>query len=641
MARTTCAFLSVLCVTGLAAQAYPSDTGMLYVKSFPSGATVVIGDKERGKTPVLVRDLPAGDITVELRIAGVKPVTKQATVKANKVVTIDVAIEVPSATLTVVSEPLEATVILDGREVGKTPLTLEQLQPGEHSLLLLKEGHPRTARSVVLKPGDERVLEVKLGTAGSEEANDETKLPAPGESVAQAAKSVPVEVQLILTMLKEAVDKVNYSETRRNLALALSQPDMANFKEELCAAIRVVQTLEMRQHHIRKGAEALVGKEVTLRTKTGPRSGKVEGVSFEGIALTSKIMIEGVAAGETRGVIKWTALAQEEQERLAESWKPEGLDGAAARVILAQARKDRAAAEPPLASAGEHALGKYLGSGSAAVGPAEDDPNEAWAPLEKRCSARRITAADEVALDREIRAFKERHGKAGLDPSLRRRMSLAGKRAKRASALVGHWTFDQGGGSVARDWSGRGYHGRIQRGARWVKGKIDGALRFDGVRGHVRLPAGFADFRSGFTVALWANPTSHGNWARFIDFGNGAGGGNIILDQTDAPGNMRFHLCGDGRRGAWMEMTGSLAMNEWQHLAATLDGDGKAVFYRNGELVLSKQLMVPPSVTRRDNYIGKSNWRGNAYYEGLMDDVRIYNRALSAEEVKALAAQAE
>ena len=175
MVRSTGIHLVLAAVLCFAAHSPAAETGMLYVKSFPSGATVAVEGKERGKPPVLVRDLPAGNITVEFRIAGVKPVTKQATVKANKVAMINVAIEVRSATLTIISDPLEATVILDGRDVAKTPVTLEHLDAGEHSLVLLKDGSPRTERSVVLEAGGERVFEVKLRTAGSEEGNDEAE----------------------------------------------------------------------------------------------------------------------------------------------------------------------------------------------------------------------------------------------------------------------------------------------------------------------------------------------------------------------------------------------------------------------------------------------------------------------------------
>ncbi|MHC4505803.1 MAG: PEGA domain-containing protein, partial [Planctomycetota bacterium] len=365
-ARDAMAFTlsSVLC---LAAHGLAADTGMLYAKSYPPGATVIIEGKERGKTPVLVKGLTPGEVTVERRFPGAKPVAKQVTVEAKRVAKIDVHIELPSASLTIVSEPLEATVFLDNQEVGKTPLTLEDIAPGRHQLVLLKDGHPRTVRSVVIEPGSERVLEVRLGTTGG----DESARPATGKGTAkaQAAGRAPVEVQLILTMLKEAVEKCNYAETRRNLALALRQPDMANVKEELRAAIEVVRALEAREDAIRDGADALVGKEVVLKTKTGVRKGKVESVSVEGIAMVLKIIAGGRAVGESRGVVKWTALAPEERDRLAASWKPEGADGAVAQAVLALARRDKAGAGRAVREAGEHPLAAHYRAKVAAWKP--------------------------------------------------------------------------------------------------------------------------------------------------------------------------------------------------------------------------------------------------------------------------------
>jgi len=642
MARPTGIHLVLPAVLCLAAHSLAADTGMLYAKSDPPGATVIIEGKERGKTPVLVKGLTPGEVTVELRFPGAKPVAKQVTVEAKRVARIDVHIELASASLTILSEPLEATVFLDNQEVGKTPLTLEDLAPGRHQLILLKDGHPRTARTVVLKPGAERVLEVKLGAAGEDETEHVTQGDA--STKAQAAKSVPVEVQLILTMLKEAVDKCDYSETRRNLTLALGQPDMANFKKELRAAIGVVQALEARQDAIRDGADALVGKEVTLKTKTGSRKGRVESVLVEGITIVSKIVVARRAAGETRAVIKWTALAPEEQDRLAASWKPEGTDGAVAQALLAQARKDKAGAARALAAAGDHPLGKYLSAGSAvAAGPAEDTPKEVWARIEKRCRARRMTAAEELVLDREIRAFRRKYG-GRIDSTLRRQMSSAVARTKRASGLVAHWTFDEGKGSVARDWSGRGHHGRIQGGARWVRGKIGGALRFDGVGDFVRVTDDPSFNVATFSICAWmrweggvlvdhyAAVSNYAGGARMQHYGLRMGNsGRAVFFYDDA--------------SKWDEVSGTSAVNDstWHLVAGVLTPGTEARIYVDGVLEGTDTTSVPASLLpSKDLYIGRDgSHEAELRWNGLIDDVRIYNRALSAEEVKALASVGE
>jgi hypothetical protein len=180
MARSIGICSAVLCVLAIGTRASAAETGMLYAKSNPPGATVIIAGKERGKTPVLVKGLTPGEVTVELRYPGAKPVTKQVTVEAKRVAKIDVYLDLPNASLTVISDPLEATVFINNTDVGKTPITIDDLAPGRHHLLLLKTGHPRTVRDIVLKPGAQVTVDIKLGTA--QEAKTGARAPAEKDS---------------------------------------------------------------------------------------------------------------------------------------------------------------------------------------------------------------------------------------------------------------------------------------------------------------------------------------------------------------------------------------------------------------------------------------------------------------------------
>jgi hypothetical protein len=337
--------------------ALAADPGMLYVKSDPPGATVVIGGVERGKTPVLVKGLPAGDTTITLRLEGAKPVVVRETVEANKVATVSADIDVPGASLTVISDPLEATVYLDQREHGKTPITIDGLLPGRHALLLLKAGFPRAARTIVLAAGEERVLEVKLGTA------DEDEEPAPARKAdvgGRSEENTPAEIQAILATLRDAVVKDEYAETRKALQRKLSQRDFAAFREEVQAALRVVGALETRCVAMRLEAVALVGKEVTLKTKAGTKQGLVADSTTKGIVLVSRTAMPGGAAVEARSTISWFDLAPEESDRFAGSWSAEGDDGGVARAIVALARGDESAAKSAAATARDHVLARHL-----------------------------------------------------------------------------------------------------------------------------------------------------------------------------------------------------------------------------------------------------------------------------------------
>ena len=74
-------------------------------------------------------------------------------------------------------------------------------------------------------------------------------------------------------------------------------------------------------------------------------------------------------------------------------------------------------------------------------------------------------------------------------------------------------------------------------------------------------------------------------------------------------------------------------LNEWQHVVATVNSLGVMKLYRNGELKGSYNGHVPNNQVRNRQYIGRSNWGNDAYFDGMMDDMRVYDRDLSDQEV--------
>ncbi|MHC5056457.1 MAG: tetratricopeptide repeat protein [Planctomycetota bacterium] len=176
-----------------------------------------------------------------------------------------------------------------------------------------------------------------------------------------APTAPPAEVQVIITMLEEAVSKHTYATTRRNMEKGLKQTDMAGFHEELRAGIRVIRALEGRLDAVRRSAEELVGKEVELRMRAGPVKCKVKSASAEGITIVKQLRMGGRVAGEVTALVKWSDLAPAEIRRLSARWKAEGADGAVARALLARERGDSAALGSLAAAMADHPLGKHLG----------------------------------------------------------------------------------------------------------------------------------------------------------------------------------------------------------------------------------------------------------------------------------------
>jgi hypothetical protein len=73
--------------------------------------------------------------------------------------------------------------------------------------------------------------------------------------------------------------------------------------------------------------------------------------------------------------------------------------------------------------------------------------------------------------------------------------------------------------------------------------------------------------------------------------------------------------------------------NEWRHIAWTLDPNDEWKIYMNGALIHTVTKAYPNNVQRASNYIGKSNWNENPYYNGAIDDFRYYTRVLTGSEV--------
>lgn len=189
------------------------------------------------------------------------------------------------------------------------------------------------------------------------------------------------------------------------------------------------------------------------------------------------------------------------------------------------------------------------------------------------------------------------------------------------------WNFDAGA-----DDSQDNYNGTLLGDPNFVTDGNHQAIQFDGTDDYVQLPQGFANFKSGLTFAVWAKPAAANSWARFLDLGN--------FDQSDPPvqvNNILFTRNGtsatlrlDTGNGT-LDTANALTLDEWQFLVAAVDANGSATIYRNGFQINSGTISLPTIVTRMHNYIGESNWESDAFYSGLMDDLRVYNYAVDAD----------
>lgn len=207
-------------------------------------------------------------------------------------------------------------------------------------------------------------------------------------------------------------------------------------------------------------------------------------------------------------------------------------------------------------------------------------------------------------------------------------------------AAVAHWRLGETAGTVAADATGRGqaatYAAGVAVGAGGaLAGDADRAIALDGVDDHVVLPGGFANFSNGLTIEAWVHPTATSSWGRVVDLGNGAMADNIVFTRVGSSNDVRFEVFRGSTSVGIVNAPGVLALNTWQHLAVTLAPNGSVAIYNNGAVAATGTSQLPGVVHRSANYVARSNWGGDAYYSGYVDEVAIYDKALDAGRVAA------
>lgn len=210
--------------------------------------------------------------------------------------------------------------------------------------------------------------------------------------------------------------------------------------------------------------------------------------------------------------------------------------------------------------------------------------------------------------------------------------------ARNDKNVVGYWHLDEGTSTLAYDASGNANTGTLTNSPTWQSGsncKAGSCLSFTSASSqYVSLSSGFANFTGGITIEVWAYPTGVGSWQRFIDLGNGSASDNILFARNASTDYLTYEVYSAGSSGGKVNATGAISLNQWQHFAATEDSSGNVILYKNGAQIQTGTTAVPRNLTRSNNYIAKSNW-ADAYYQGSIDEIRVWDRVLTASEIEA------
>jgi hypothetical protein len=204
-------------------------------------------------------------------------------------------------------------------------------------------------------------------------------------------------------------------------------------------------------------------------------------------------------------------------------------------------------------------------------------------------------------------------------------------------SLVGWWTFDEGRGTTVVDWSGHGHHGRIE-----VEGdplRVDGhqiaAIDMAGVTS-VHIPAeSWSTIQNQATLALWMYGDPAGVPNTF-NFGAFAGASRVFSAHVPWGGNVYFdsgQTAGDDFDRIFKAASPGEYRGNWHHWTFVKNAEaGVKEIYLDGQLWYSENGMTRPMTGVTAFALG-SHPNGSDPYDGIMDDVRLYNKALTGEEI--------
>ncbi len=211
--------------------------------------------------------------------------------------------------------------------------------------------------------------------------------------------------------------------------------------------------------------------------------------------------------------------------------------------------------------------------------------------------------------------------------------------------LVVHWDFDEGTGETVGDSSGNGNDGSLSNvdgklynmnDSDWVSGKYGNGLDFDGSNDYVSVSANSFKLTNNTTLSLWMkldtaigsgahvyypgifSASSGGGWNDFITFRSSGDKNRIVYE--DADGATRYSSLFSYNTGDWI------------HVAISMDSSRVPTFYINGNPEGSGAASSYVSL----NYLGRgyAGATSDGAFNGLIDEVRIYNRALSDTEAE-------
>ena len=204
------------------------------------------------------------------------------------------------------------------------------------------------------------------------------------------------------------------------------------------------------------------------------------------------------------------------------------------------------------------------------------------------------------------------------------------------NGLVRYWTFDEANGSTSSDVRGS-FDGMLAGGAAFVPGKFGNAVEFDGSTAEVDFGLGAGDLGDKFTVSIWVKWTgadSPANAMRILENKNDSNSSDGWGIFTESSNDTNALVRGSSDAAISSSVTTSWKANDWHHIVAVFN-DANLEVFADGS---SRASGVIAPVTPGGKSLKMGKWHnGNANtFKGLMDDLRLYDKVLTVNEVATL-----
>jgi len=199
--------------------------------------------------------------------------------------------------------------------------------------------------------------------------------------------------------------------------------------------------------------------------------------------------------------------------------------------------------------------------------------------------------------------------------------------------LVANYLFDETSGTTSVDSSGH-YAAATLTGATFTSGLDGNAVTMNGTSSqYATLPTGIVSSLTDFSISIWVYLNAAPSWVRLFDFGTGQTK-YMYLTANDNTG-MSYTITTSGTGGEqWITSSTPLTTGGWRHVAVTMGGSTVTLYVNGANVGQSTFTLTPSSLgSTNQNWLGRSEFAGDPYLDGRIDNFRIYNRALSSAEV--------